>query len=106
MRNQKLFDFLQTGRKSMINNAEVEAHIKKFSFEEYKDISIDDTKKVFAEAILENPNNKIKGYDKFEHKELIIGVTQFIDNLIMKYGLQGLQIFEHDYTYLTLINIL
>ena len=99
MRNQKLFDFLQTGRKSMINNAEVEAHIKKFSFEEYKDISIGDTKTVFAEAILGNPSNNIKGYDKFEHKELIIGVTQFIDNLIMKYGLKGLQIFEHDYTY-------
>ena len=43
-------------------------------------------------------NNTLIGLENF-HKEVCIGVTGFIDNLVMKYGIDNLQIFEHDYTY-------
>lgn len=46
-----------------------------------------------------NTNNNLRGLGEYNHREVCIGVTGFIDNLIMKYGIENLQIFEHDYTY-------
>lgn len=52
-----------------------------------------------AEWLLGQKRNTITGYESFEHIDIINGVTHFIDNIVMKYGLQNIQIFEHDYTY-------
>ena len=42
--------------------------------------------------------NDLRGFNKFE-REVCVGTTHFIDNLIMLHGLENLQIFEHDYIY-------
>jgi hypothetical protein len=42
---------------------------------------------------------QLQGIDQFNHQDIIMGCNHFIDNLIMKHGITGLQIFEHDYRY-------
>ena len=37
-------------------------------------------------------------------KEVCVGTTHFIDNLIMQYGLDNIQILEHDYFYYSRLN--
>ena len=41
----------------------------------------------------------LTGFDAFPKKDICIGCTQFIDNLYMSYGPNGLMIFEGDYKY-------
>lgn len=43
--------------------------------------------------------NKLIGLDGLAYVDAIIGCTHFIDNLLLKYSISGLQLFEHDYTY-------
>jgi hypothetical protein len=43
--------------------------------------------------------NKLIGLEQLPYVDAIIGCTHFIDNLLLKYNISGLQIFEHDYTY-------
>jgi hypothetical protein len=43
--------------------------------------------------------NTITGLDAFSVREAIIGCNHAIDSLIMQHGIDGLQIFEHDYKY-------
>ncbi len=47
---------------------------------------------------LNSSYNQLSGFEYFE-REVCVGTTHFIDNLIMQHGLQNLQIFEHDYIY-------
>ena len=43
--------------------------------------------------------NKLVSIDKFKKVNIIMGCHHFIDNLLIKYGINNLQIFEHDYKY-------
>ena len=43
--------------------------------------------------------NKIVGLEKFKRTDIILGCTQFIDNLYMKHGVQQIQILEGEYKY-------
>jgi hypothetical protein len=43
--------------------------------------------------------NQLLGFEKFPHTDVILGCTQFIDNLILHHGLKGLQILPLDYMY-------
>jgi hypothetical protein len=43
--------------------------------------------------------NKLASIDKFKNVSIIMGCHHFIDNLLIKHGITGLQIFEHDYKY-------
>jgi hypothetical protein len=43
--------------------------------------------------------NHLLGFEKFSHIDVILGCTQFIDNLILHHGLKGLQILPYDYMY-------
>jgi hypothetical protein len=45
-----------------------------------------------------NTANTITGLDGFA-QEVCVGVTDFINNLVMQHGIDNIQIFEHDYTY-------
>ena len=56
---------------------------------------ISQAKKFFASS----KRNTLVGLEQFEHVDATIGCTHFIDNLIQKHSLSGLQIFEHDYKY-------
>ena len=60
------------------------------SYEEFSD--------AMHQWITSNSGNLLTGLDAY-HREVCVGVTDFIDNLIMKHGIDNLQIFEHDYTY-------
>lgn len=61
---------------------------------------ISQSKKYFASS----QRNRIIGLEKLEHVDAIVGCTHFIDNLIQKYSMSGLQIFEHDYKYYQRLN--
>lgn len=43
--------------------------------------------------------NQLTGLDAFPVIEATMGCNHFIDNLIMQHGINGVQIFEHDYKY-------
>jgi hypothetical protein len=43
--------------------------------------------------------NSLIGLDQFGQIDIVMGCQHFIDSLIIKHGLDGLQIFEHDYRY-------
>ena len=42
---------------------------------------------------------QLQGIEQFVHHDVTMGCNHFIDNLIMRHGISGLQIFEHDYKY-------
>ena len=42
---------------------------------------------------------QLQGIEQFTYHDIIMGCNHFIDNLIMRHGIAGLQIFEHDYKY-------
>jgi hypothetical protein len=48
--------------------------------------------------------NSLSGLDEFASADITMGCNHFIDNLIMKQGLAGLQILEHDYSYYSRLN--
>ena len=43
--------------------------------------------------------NDLEGFDSFPSHDIILGCQNYVDNLISKNGIGGLQIFEHDYGY-------
>jgi hypothetical protein len=43
--------------------------------------------------------NILTGLDQFGQIDIVMGCQHFIDSLIIKHGITGLQIFEHDYRY-------
>jgi hypothetical protein len=48
--------------------------------------------------------NQLTGFDQFSHVDVILGCTQFIDSLLIRYGLSGLQILDGDYRYYWRLN--
>ena len=69
------------------------------SYEKIDHYSKEDFVKKFEDRIKQYKFLKIQGLDNFCHKDLIIGCHHFIDNLLLKYNIKNLQIFEHDYNY-------
>ena len=59
----------------------------------------EDFKKVFVEWLDNHTLNNITGYNEFHHRDLCVGCTQFIDDLYMRCGTNGIQILENDYKY-------
>ena len=47
----------------------------------------------------DNTQNRLTGFDSFKQKDIIMGCQHYIDCLIGRYGLDNIQIFEHDYHY-------
>lgn len=43
--------------------------------------------------------SKLSGYDKFTFRDICVGCTQYIDDLYMRCGMNGIQILENDYKY-------
>lgn len=65
------------------------------NFEQLQKIFISEADRYFQATHL----NTIAGLDAFAVREAIIGCNHAIDSLIMQHGIDGLQIFEHDYKY-------
>lgn len=99
MRNKDFFNLLEVETKSQIEDNEIEDHINKFHLKDYYNIDVNQIKNFLADKIISNPSNKLTGHNVFKHIEFTIGVTQFIDSIIMKYGINGIQVVQHDYTY-------
>jgi hypothetical protein len=51
------------------------------------------------EYFLSSKINTLFGLDTMGSTDIILGCHHFIDNLIMKHGIRGLQLLEHDYKY-------
>lgn len=43
--------------------------------------------------------NTLTGFDEFPVTEIIMGVNHYLDNLLIDYGIDGVQVLAHDYTY-------
>lgn len=56
------------------------------------------------EYFLSSKINSLLGLDAVQSTDIILGCHHFIDNLILKHGLNNLQIFEHDYKYYARLN--
>lgn len=61
-------------------------------------------KKEAVEHFKNTTVNRLTGFDAFPNHDIVAGCQQYIDNLISKNGLEGLQIFEHDYHYYKTLN--
>jgi|TARA_A100001015_G_scaffold53159_1_gene58296 hypothetical protein len=82
-----------------LNCAEFTSLRDRISFDTVKHYTKDDFIEYFEERIGQYKLIKIEGLDRFKHKDLIMGCHHFIDNLLLKYNIENLQIFEHDYNY-------
>ena len=51
----------------------------------------------FESRLKEQTSNTLKGLEVFPYKHVQTGVDQYIQNLILRHTIKGLQIFEHDY---------
>ena len=60
--------------------------------------------KASQEYFLSSKINSLLGLDSMASTDIILGCHHFIDNLILKHGLDNLQIFEHDYKYYGRLN--
>lgn len=56
------------------------------------------------EYFLSSKINSLSGLDSMASTDIILGCHHFIDNLILKHGLDNLQIFQHDYKYYSRLN--
>ena len=59
---------------------------------------------IFEKSVKENQSINILGLDSFVQKDVIVGCHHFIDELIMTYGLNNLQLFEGGYNYYKRLN--
>jgi hypothetical protein len=60
--------------------------------------------KTSQEYFLSSKINSLSGLELMAATDIILGCHHFIDNLILKHGLDNLQIFEHDYKYYSRLN--
>lgn len=77
-------------------------------FQSSQTISDQNLSKVFIQKFqdytLASTLNRLPGLDQLPVRDVIIGCNHFIDSLIIKHGLYGLQILEHDYKYYHRLN--
>jgi len=69
-----------------------------------RNIDLDAFKKDAVAHFKNTEVNSLTGFDAFPHHDIVAGCQQYIDNLISKNGLPGLQIFEHDYHYYKMLD--
>ena len=69
-----------------------------------RSLNIENFKHMAAKHFSNNKSNRLSGFDAFKQLDIVVGCQQFIDNLISKNGLSGLQIFEHDYHYYKMLD--
>ena len=67
-------------------------------------LDLDVFKKEAVEHFKNTTMNRLTGFDAFPNHDIVVGCQQYIDNLISKNGLEGLQVFEHDYHYYRTLN--
>ena len=97
--NKDLKALLQTEGFTQIKDPELLQHADTFNLQDYNNIPDSYIINAMVEKLKSSKLNRLTGYKPFKFQEVIIGVTQHIDNLVMKHGLQNLQILEHDYKY-------
>lgn len=69
-----------------------------------REMDMEQRKKKLADHLQNNESNNLKGFEAFPQTDIILGCQQYIDNLVSKKGIDGLQIFEHDYHYYRKLN--
>jgi hypothetical protein len=97
--NRELKQLLEHNSFSQIDDPALIEHINTFSLVKYKDRSDEHIENAMVDVLLSSELNSFVNVHQYKFQEIIIGVTQFIDSLIMKHGLNNIQILEHDYKY-------
>ena len=95
---------LITDKLPPLDDKEFDTIRKNIKVPDCRDLDIDLFKQTAAEHFFNTSMNKLHGVEAFVHQDVIVGCQQYIDNLISKNGLDGLQIFEHDYHYYKLLD--
>lgn len=54
---------------------------------------------LFEQRLGQYQSLDLKGLETFKHKDVIVGCTQFIKDLIFEHGLENIQLFQHGYHY-------
>jgi hypothetical protein len=55
--------------------------------------------KLFDDWVSRHDHFTLNGIDDFKHKDVIIGCHHYLDGLLIKHGIDSLQVLEHDYRY-------
>ncbi len=97
--NRELKSLLQLGNFTQIKDPELIQHANSFSLQDYNNIPDSYINNVMVEKLKSTKLNNLTGFKPFKFQEFVIGVTQFIDSLIMQHGIKNIQILEHDYKY-------
>lgn len=82
-----------------INDDEDIVSIRNSLPERYEDVEPGIFVSKFEKRLANYESLDLRGLDTFHHKDVIIGCTQFIDDLISTHGLENIQLFEHGYDY-------
>jgi len=60
--------------------------------------------KAFENSLKQNKNISIKGFENFKNKDVITGCQDFLNQLIMTYGLDNIQVLKGGYGYYKRLN--
>ncbi len=65
----------------------------------WSDASYESFSKLAVQSIIAHKYNTINGLTSYPNVDIIQGNQHYIDSLLIEYGVQGVQTFEHDYGY-------
>lgn len=65
----------------------------------WSDVSYEEFKTLAVQSILAHKYNTILGLENYTCVDVLQGNQQYIDSLLIQYGVHGVQTFEHDYGY-------
>jgi len=82
-----------------LDTVEFEQLRRAIQIPDVRDIDYRDFKKEIENHFRNTTVNQLKGFDAFRQHDIILGCQNYIDNIISKNGIDGVQIFEHDYLY-------
>jgi hypothetical protein len=87
-----------------LNTNEFDKLRKDICIPDVRDLDYEEFKKEIESHFRNTTVNQLTGFTAFPSHDIILGCQHYIDNLISKKGINGLQIFEHDYNYYKKIN--
>lgn len=96
MYNKKL---LITDSLPPLNDKEFDDLRSQIKVPDCRSINLDDFKSKAVKHFSNTTVNNLSGFESFPQHDITVGCQQYIDNLISKKGIKGLQIFKHDYHY-------
>ena len=82
-----------------LNPSEFDQLRKEITIPDVRNLDYDAFKNDIETHFRKTSVNILRGFEAFPSHDIILGCQNYIDNLIAKNGISGLQILEHDYGY-------